>query len=63
MTPDERDRAEPAERRWVWMDRWDPATWPMPENPSPLTRALAAVALVIVLVMVVYLPLKILGVF
>lgn len=50
-----------APRRWVWMDRWDPGTWQMPENPTPLVRVLAGVALVIVLVMTVYLPLKIIG--
>ena len=48
-------------RRWEWMDRWDPGTWQMPENPTPLTRVLAGVALVIVLVMTIYMPLRILG--
>lgn len=51
------------ERRWVWMDRWDPATWDMPSNPSRLTRVLAAIALVIVLVMTFYVPFRMLGVF
>jgi hypothetical protein len=50
-----------APRRWVWMDRWDPGTWETPQNPSGLVRAMAAVALVIVLVMVFYMPLHILG--
>ena len=50
------------ERRWVWMDKWDPGTWQMPENPTPLTRVLAGVALVIVLVMTVYVPLRVIGV-
>ena len=50
------------ERRWVWMDKWDPGTWQMPDNPTPLTRVLAGVALVIVLVMTVYVPLRVIGV-
>ena len=59
--PGEKPREEP-ERRWVWMDRWDPATWQMPENPTLLTRVLAGVALVIVLVMTLYVPLRVLGI-
>ena len=62
MTTDDKPaEKEEIQRRWVWMDRWDPATWDMPENPTPLVRVLAGVALVIVLVMTVYVPLKILG--
>lgn len=56
------ETAGEVERKWVWMDKWDPGTWQMPENPTPLTRVLAGVALVIVLVMTIYLPLKIIGV-
>ena len=56
------DAADLPERKWVWMDRWDPGTWQIPENPTPLTRVLAGVALIIVLVMTIYLPLKIIGV-
>ena len=50
------------ERRWVWMDKWDPGTWQMPDNPTPLTRVLAGVALIIVLIMTIYVPLKVIGV-
>lgn len=57
------DDGEAPQRRWVWMDRWDPATWEMPSNPSRLTRVLAAIALVIVLVMTFYVPFRMLGVF
>ena len=57
------DARDAPERRWVWMDRWDPATWEMPSNPSRLTRVLAAIALVIVLVMTFYVPFRMLGVF
>ena len=64
MKPEHEDgRDGQPERRWVWMDRWDPGTWEMPENPSPLTRVLAGVALIIVLVMTVYVPLKMLKFF
>lgn len=69
MKPDNESGPDPKaapdgepERRWVWMDRWDPATWEMPANPTPLTRVLAGVALVIVLVMTLYVPLRILGI-
>ena len=55
------DAAGAPERKWVWMDKWDPGTWQGPENPTPLTRVLAGVALVIVLTMTIYLPLKIIG--
>ena len=74
-TPDRQDDKRPSapeaspelpqqdlERRWVWMDKWDPGTWQMPENPTPLMRVLAGVALVIVLVMTVYVPLRVIGV-
>ncbi|MBM6441974.1 hypothetical protein JNW93_15335 [Lacticaseibacillus rhamnosus] len=62
MSMDDRDPQE-TRRRWIWMDRWDPGTWQMPENPTPLTRVLAGFALVIVLVMTVYVPLRVLGYF
>ena len=55
------EAAAAPQRKWVWMDKWDPGTWQMPENPTPLTRVLAGVALIIVLVMTIYLPLKIIG--
>ena len=45
---------------WAWTDRWDPGKWETPENPTPLQRVLAGIALVIVLVMTVYVPLRIL---
>ena len=45
---------------WAWTDRWDPGKWETPENPTPLQRVLAGIALVIVLVMRVYVPLRIL---
>ena len=57
------DLPEEPPRRWVWMDRWDPGTWQMPENPTPLTRVLAGIALVIVLVMTIYVPFRMLGIF
>jgi hypothetical protein len=67
MTPNEkRDQPSedaPPERRWVWMDRWDPGTWEMPQNPTRLQRILAGIALVIVFVMTVIVPLKILKFF
>ncbi len=50
-------------RYMAWTDRWDPGKWEMPENPTPLQRVLAGIALVIVLVMTVYVPLKILNFF
>ncbi len=56
------DGSSPPARRWVWMDNWDPGTWDMPTNPTRLQRVLAGVALVVILVMTIYLPLKILGV-
>ena len=60
IEPERPDTGEP--RRWVWMDKWDPGTWQMPENPSRLTRVLAAVALVIVFVMTIYVPLRVIGI-
>lgn len=66
MSEAPRDPHDPTageDRRWTWMDRWDPATWQMPANPSRLTRVLAALALVIVLVMTFYVPFRMLGVF
>ena len=54
--------AEPP-RYWAWTDRWDPGTWQTPDNPTPLQRVLAGVALVIVLVMTVYIPLRVLKIF
>ena|GEM_PF-2313991 len=53
----------PEERRWVWMDRWDPGTWEMPLNPTKAQKVMAGLALVIVLVMTIFVPLKILGFF
>lgn len=50
-------------RYLAWTDRWDPGKWEMPDNPTPLQRVLAGVALVIVLVMTVYVPLKVLNIF
>ena len=47
---------------WAWTDRWDPGKWETPENPTPLQRVLAGVALVIVLVMTVYVPLRVLNI-
>ena len=55
------DRPDEPQRRWVWMDRWDPGTWQMPDNPTPLTRVLAGIALVIVLIMTIYVPFRMLG--
>jgi hypothetical protein len=51
------------QRRWVWMDRWDPGTWEMPSNPTRTQRVMAGVCLIIILVMTIYVPFKILGVF
>ena len=69
MSSEPPDRDEPRrqwpeepQRRWVWMDKWDPGTWQMPENPTPLTRVLAGIALVIVLVMTIYVPFRMLGI-
>ena len=45
---------------WAWTDRWDPGKWETPENPTPLQRVFAGIALVIVLIMIVYVPLRIL---
>lgn len=51
------------ERRWTWMDRWDPGTWEMPSNPTKLQRVLAGLALVFIFIMTVYVPFRMLGVF
>ena len=59
----ELDQEDRPQRRWVWMDRWDPGTWEMPSNPTPLQRVLAGVALVILFVMIFYVPFRMLGVF
>lgn len=56
------EKPEEPSRRWVWMDKWDPGTWETPDNPTLLTRILAGVALVIVVVMIFYVPLKVIGV-
>jgi hypothetical protein len=56
-------RPEAPERRWVWMDRWDPGTWEMPSNPTKLQRVLAGIALAFIALMTLYLPLKILKIF
>ena len=61
QAPDQ--EANEPQRRWVWMDRWDPGTWEMPSNPTPLQRVLAGVALVILFVMIFYVPFRMLGVF
>ena len=61
--PAERAPPDEPDRKWVWMDKWDPATWQMPENPTPLTRVLAGVALVIIFVMTVVVPFRMLGIF
>ena len=66
--PDNGKGAPPAEpglppeppRYFAWTDRWDPANWETPSNPTRLQRVLAGVALVIVLVMTIYVPLKLL---
>ena len=60
VAPD--DAGEPP-RYWAWTDRWDPGKWETPDNPTPLQRVLAAIALVIVLVMTVYVPLRVLKIF
>ena len=57
---DENPQPNPKPDYWAWTDRWDPGKWETPENPTPLQRVLAGIALVIVLVMVVYVPLRIL---
>jgi hypothetical protein len=51
--------AEPP-RYFAWTDRWDPGKWETPEHPTPLQRWLAGIALVIVLVMTVWVPLRLL---
>jgi hypothetical protein len=56
------DGAEPP-RRWVWMDRWDPGTWEMPENPTRTQRIMAGICLIIIFIMIFYVPFKMLGVF
>ena len=58
-----RDEDTAPERRWVWMDRWDPGTWEMPANPTRTQRVMAGICLVIIFVMTIYVPFKILGVF
>ena len=59
--PDDGDGQTPEPPRYMaWTDRWDPGKWDMPDNPTPLQRVLAAVALVIVLVMTVWVPLRLL---
>ncbi len=60
--PDAAATGEPP-RYWAWTDRWDPGKWETPDNPTPLQRTLAWIALVIVLVMTVYVPLKVLKFF
>ena len=60
--PIEDKNGEPP-RYWAWTDRWDPGKWETPDNPTPLQRVLAGVALVIVLVMTVYVPLRVLKIF
>ena len=59
--PHEEDTAP--ERRWVWMDRWDPGTWEMPANPTRKQRVMAGICLVIIFVMTIYVPFRMLGVF
>ena len=60
--PDEKPHLDDKPHYWAWTDRWDPGTWEMPENPTPLQRVLAGIALVIVLVMTVYVPLRVLNI-
>ena len=60
---DQAPTADAPERRWVWMDRWDPGTWEMPANPTKLQRVLAGIGLIVIVVMTIYLPFKVLGVF
>lgn len=52
----------PPPRYLAWTDRWDPGKWEMPDHPTPLQRVLAGVALVIVLVMTVWVPLRLLNI-
>ena len=54
--------AEPTEppRYLAWTDRWDPGKWETPDNPTRLQKVLAGIALVIVLVMTVWVPLRLL---
>ena len=56
------DSEAEAPRYLAWTDRWDPGKWEMPDNPTPLQRVLAGVALIIVLVMTVWVPLRLLNV-
>ena len=58
--PDDKPHLDDKPQYWAWTDRWDPGKWETPENPTPLQRVLAGIALVIVLVMTVYVPLRIL---
>jgi hypothetical protein len=54
-------RATPDSPRYMaWTDRWDPGTWEMPDNPTRLQRVLAGIALVIILTMTVWVPLRLL---
>ncbi len=53
-----RDEGPP--RYFAWTDRWDPANWETPSNPTRLQKMLAGIALVVVLVMTIYVPLKLL---
>ena len=59
----ETELPEPPPRYMAWTDRWDPGTWETPENPTRLQRIFAGIALVIVLVMVVWVPLRLLNIF
>ena len=61
---DEPQHEPPSEppRYMAWTDRWDPGKWEMPDNPTPLQRVLAGVALIIVLVMTVWVPLRLLNI-
>ena len=59
---DENPHPDEKPHYWAWTDRWDPGKWETPENPTPLQRVLAGIALVIVLVMTVYVPLRILNI-
>ncbi len=56
------EAATPTEppRYLAWTDRWDPGKWEMPGHPTPLQRVLAGIALIIVLVMTVWVPLRLL---
>lgn len=61
--PEHAGEPDEPQRRWVWMDRWDPGTWEMPLNPTRAQKVMAGLALVIVVVMTIFVPLKILGFF